>query len=191
MKILKFDEFINENAQITHINSKDELRNEIERIIGEDERVEGDTIDLNHLDVSRVKDMSCLFYPNEDGDDDWDDWDNWFHYFNFDISKWDVSNVANMDGMFYDCKYLNCDLSKWDVSNVTSMRSMFYGCEKFNGDLSRWDVSNVEDMDLMFYNCKSFKGNLDHWDVRNIKKRRLYDMFCGSLCKTPSWYHNE
>ena len=31
--------------------------------------------------------------------------------------------------MFYNCKYFNSNLSKWDVSNVKNMDSMFWGCE--------------------------------------------------------------
>ena len=41
------------------------------------------------------------------------------------LETWDVSNVEDMQFMFYDCKNLNCDLSKWNVSNVTDMDSMF------------------------------------------------------------------
>ena len=37
--------------------------------------------------------------------------------FNGDISKWDVSNVRNMNEMFCDSEF-NGDISKWNVSNV-------------------------------------------------------------------------
>ena len=45
----------------------------------------------------------------------------------------------------------NLILNNWDVSNVSNMNSMFYGAEKFNQPLNTWDVSNVSDTDDMFY----------------------------------------
>ena len=97
--------------------------------------------DLNFIDTSKITDMSKLFI-------------NINH--NFDVTKWDVSNVTNMLAMFYCCYDFNCDLSNWDVSNVTNMAGMFVGCENFNCDLSYWDVSNVTDMTCMFSGCKNF-----------------------------------
>ena len=47
-----------------------------------------------------------------------------------DLSKWNVSNVTNMDNMFDGCKKFNCDLSDWDVSNITCWKNMFSGCDK-------------------------------------------------------------
>ena len=41
---------------------------------------------------------------------------------NCQISNWDVSNVTNMEGMFYYCKEFNQPLNNWDVSNVTNMK---------------------------------------------------------------------
>jgi surface protein len=88
--------------------------------------------------------------------------------FNGDISKWDVSKVTDMDAMFYGCTNFNCDISKWNVSNVTSMARMFYGCKSFNGDISKWNVGNVENMHGMFCRCESFNGDLSKWDVSKV-----------------------
>jgi surface protein len=45
------------------------------------------------------------------------------------ISNWDVSNVADMSRMFYNCTGLtSIDLSNWDISNVTNMENMFNAC---------------------------------------------------------------
>ena len=44
--------------------------------------------------------------------------------FNGDISKWNVSNVTNMRGMFFSSNF-NGDISDWDVGNVTNMGHMF------------------------------------------------------------------
>lgn len=43
----------------------------------------------------------------------------------------------------------NGDISKWNTSNVENMDSMFYK-SSFNGDISKWDVSNVEDINSIF-----------------------------------------
>lgn len=73
-------------------------------------------------------------------------------HFNEDISKWDVSNVTDMSGMFYDACEFNQDLSCWNVTSVIDMSNMFYNACKFNKDISKWDVSNVADMSNIFGN---------------------------------------
>ena len=45
--------------------------------------------------------------------------------------------------MFVCCEKFNSNLSKWNVSSVVDMRGMFYNCENFNSDLSNWNVSSV------------------------------------------------
>ena len=47
--------------------------------------------------------------------------------FNGDISKWNVSNVTNMESMFADSNF-NGDISKWNVSNVTNNIKIFDKC---------------------------------------------------------------
>ena len=67
------------------------------------------------------------------------------------ISEWDVSNVTDMRGMFYYCTNFNCDISEGDVSNVKYMTRMCTYCEKLNCDISEWDVSNVKSFEKAFY----------------------------------------
>ena len=71
--------------------------------------------------------------------------------FNGDISKWDVSKVTNMEGMFYGARTFNGDISKWDTSKVTDMAYMFFGARTFNGDISRWNLCTVRSSDKMFH----------------------------------------
>ena len=67
---------------------------------------------LNWLDVSSIKDMSCIFKDTA---------------FNGDISEWDVSNVINMESMF-EYSSFNQDISNWNVDNVKYTRFIFYNC---------------------------------------------------------------
>ena len=55
--------------------------------------------------------------------------------FNGDISSWDVSNVTDMNAMFYSASAFNQDISSWDVSNVTTMEYMFVSASAFNQDI--------------------------------------------------------
>ena len=107
----------------------------------------GHDADLNHIDVSEVTNMDGVFscYSSDLGPK--------YKDLNPDISKWDVSNVINMNCMFAHCYNFNCDISKWDVSNVINMNCMFLKCKNFNQDLSHWNVSKVEDMMFMFDSC--------------------------------------
>ena len=53
-----------------------------------------------------------------------------------------------MSYMFRGASF-NGNISRWDVSQVYGMEGMF-DHSKFNGDISQWDVSNVKDMSYMF-----------------------------------------
>ena len=142
MKSLK--QFIQEKLVIKKSNNlpdykyfpgtKEELREIIEQRI----KTEGNNVDLNDIDVSKITDMSYLFSDL---------------YFRGKISNWDVSNVTNMKEMFYTCQSFNSDISSWDVSRVENMQGMFETCVNFNQDISNWDVSKVTNKQDMFVWC--------------------------------------
>ena len=89
--------------------TKEELQDIILRRI----KAEGNKVDLNDIDVSKITDMSKLFERTN---------------FNGDISSWDVSNVIHMGGMFWGCSKCNQDISNWNVSKVKNMNKMFLAC---------------------------------------------------------------
>ena len=92
-----------------------QTKKELQDIIKQRIKEEGNNVDLNDIDVSNIKDMSYLFFN--------------LISFNGDISKWDVSNVTNMSNMFYRCTKFNQDISKWNVSNVKYIEFMFTFCQ--------------------------------------------------------------
>ena len=55
--------------------------------------------------------------------------------FNQPLNNWNVSNVTDMDRMFFDARSFNQPLNKWDVSKVTNMSEMFNGASSFNQPL--------------------------------------------------------
>ena len=176
--------------------TKEELIENIKELLNK-----GET-DLNCIDTSAITDMSNLFkYIN-------------YLFENINISNWNVSNVTNMNYMFYNCCKFDCDLSKWNVSNVKDMKYMFIncynfkgkglenwdvsnvenmcgmldGCKYFNCDLSNWDVSNVENMEYMFYDCKKLNCNLFKWNTSKVIDMKGMFFNCDSLKNKPSWY---
>ena len=90
-----------------------ETKEELKDIIDKRIEQEGNKVDLNDIDVSKITDMSSLFERTD---------------FNGNISTWDVSNVTDMSYMFAWCEDFNQDISGWDISNVKNMNSVFAYC---------------------------------------------------------------
>ena len=200
MKSLKeslFDSDLVKKDILYRPKTKDELVD----CIKEQLKLQGSNANLNIIDVSEITDMSHLFYKfkskirnidiskwNVSGVKDMSGMFEDCISFNSDLSEWNVSMVEDMYNMFNNCTLFNSDLSKWDVSEVKYMSGMFYDCELFNSDLSKWDMSRVKDMVYMFYGCKSFNSDLSKWDVSNVEDMRSMFDRCKSLKKIPSWY---
>ncbi|WP_422105423.1 BspA family leucine-rich repeat surface protein [Winogradskyella sp.] len=85
-----------------------------------------------------------------------------------DFNAWNLSNITDINDMFYFAHAFNSDLDNWNVSNVTNMTTLFWGAETFNGNISTWDVSSVIDMDDMFDYAISFDQDLGGWDISSL-----------------------
>lgn len=169
-------------------------REELIKLIKKTIEEKGNDCDLNFIDTSFITDMSRLFnmFWKFNGDiSKWDvtnvtDMNNMFCVsgFNGDISNWDVSSVTDMSEMFYHSKF-NGDISNWDVSNVTNMYSMF-SVSEFNGDISKWDTSNVTDMSHMFASSE-FNGDISNWDTSNVTTMHRMFAYAEFDGDTSNW----
>jgi len=72
-----------------------------------------------------------------------------------DINNWDTSKVIDMYALFLWGKSFNQPLGNWNVSNVTNMQYMFYACGglPFEQDISAWNISNVTNF-FGFMDCR-------------------------------------
>lgn len=144
----------------------------------------GISCDLNHIDVSKVRNFDFLFHQSE-FNGSIDKWDvskvhtmfAMFHSSAFDgnISDWNVSKVENMARMF-ESSIFNGNLSKWKVTNAQDMDSMFSE-SLFNGDITTWDVSKTTNMSGMFYKSK-FNRDISQWSTKKVLS--MENMFCDS-----------
>lgn len=181
---------INKNYKNIYLykpNTWDDLRQIIvNRYKEQGPGTEQNPIDFNDTDVSRI----TTFYSGGNNGI------GLFQKMQFeyiDISDWDVSNIENMNWMFYNCSNLKSigDISNWDVSKVKYMGNMFRSCYMLEsvGDLSNWKVSNVENMYHMFNWCEKLQsvGDLSKWDISGVTDMQA--MFTNSGIKNmPSWY---
>ena len=84
---------------------------------------------ISNWRVSRVTDMSGLFYNRTT--------------FTGDISNWNVTNVVNMSSMFKNSLTFNSDISTWNTISVSDMTAMFQGTSNFNQNLNSWPVPEI------------------------------------------------
>ena len=143
-----------ENASKVVFNNRKDLQSYITHYCEK----HGPEADLNHIDVSRITDMSLLFA---------------FSDFNGDISNWDTSNVKDMSYMFIHSDF-NQPIGNWDVSRVEDMKGMFEGTP-FNQNLDKWNVSNVKDMSFMFADS-GLKFIPKNWKINDkTNTKSMYD----------------
>ncbi|MBQ9190354.1 MAG: BspA family leucine-rich repeat surface protein [Bacteroidaceae bacterium] len=99
-------------------------------------------------------------------------------------SKFKVSNVTDMTGMFDGCRKLETlNLYKWDISKVTTMYRMFKNCESLTAVDPSFllKTTNVTDMQEMFSGCSSLvnKEKVYGMKIATDKVTNMQEMFSG------------
>ena len=98
-----------------------------------------------------------------------------------DISAWDTSNVRDFTWTFSYSKF-NQNLSAWDMGEVKEIRGMFFQNHDFNGDVSAWKFRHLEDPSRAFYDARAFNQPMNGWNMTGVKT--LYYMLSVFLYKS-------
>ena len=154
----------------------DELKIIIEKRL----RQNPDDTNFNDIDVSQITSMRDLFLGTSLNN----------NMNKLDISEWDVSNVEDMEAMFYRCKYFDGKtIENWNVKNLKYANEMFYNCHSLNCDFSKWNIQNLEEAEDMFYRCESFEGKgLENWNTSNINTMSgMFDKCLKLNCDLSKW----
>lgn len=103
----------------------------------------------------------------------------------FDGNTVDVSNVKDLNYMFYDCSSLtSVDLSSWDVSNVETLNNLFQGCINLQTivGLEKWVTPNLKYIGMMFQNCQSLTSvDLSSFNTSKVEAFSSLFSYCKSL----------
>ena len=128
---------------------------------------------LNLLDTKEVKNMSYMFYGNENLE-------------KLDVSNFDTSNVTDMSYMFYGLKYIKkLDLSSFNAYMVQTISNMFNGMQNIEYiDLSNFNFNTLYAMDWLFFNCKKLKDvNIKNLNFSSANKNEYMFGECENITK--------
>ena len=105
-----------------------------------------------------------------------------------ETEKLDVSNVVNMEGMFYnnslknESKIKKLNVSNWNVSNVVNMNRTFMGLNNLKSlDVDNWNTSKVKDMYAVFQGLHELNElKMSNFDTSSITSEyNSSNMFVG------------
>ena len=105
-----------------------------------------------------------------------------------ETEKLDVSNVVNMEGMFFNntlknqSKIKKLNVSNWNVSNVVNMNRTFMGLNSLKSlDVDNWNTSKVKDMYAVFQGLNELNElKMSNFDTSSITSEyNSSNMFVG------------
>ena len=113
-----------------------------------------------------------------------------------DITKWNISNLIDMNSQFSYCESLlfflkndNNKYKKLDNLKVEDISNLFSGCKSLTSlpDISNLKTENVTDMNSMFKGCYSLISlpDISKWDTRYVTNMSGMFNECFSLTSLP------
>lgn len=120
-------------------------------------------IDFSKIDVSKVTDMSYMFFRS--------------NFSSINLSSWNTKNLKYVDGLFSGAtKSKNIDLSSWDVRSLLRTNKMFASAGTEHINLSGWNSGQLTDTSNMFHDTYALQTlNLDGFNTSNVTN--MFGMF--------------
>ena len=124
-------------------------------------------IDFSKIDVSKVTDMSWMFFRS--------------NFSSVDLSSWNTKNLKYVGHLFSGAiKPKNIDLSSWDVGSLLGADNMFSSAGTEHINLSGWNSSQLTDTSNMFLDTYALQTlNLDGFNTSNVTN--MFGMFATSV----------
>ena len=124
-------------------------------------------IDFSKIDVSKVTDISYMFFRS--------------NFSSIDLSSWDTKRLKYVDGLFSGAiKPKNIDLSSWDVRSLLRTNKMFASAGTEHINLSGWNSNQLTDTSEMFLDTYVLQTlNLDGFNTSNVTN--MSGMFATSV----------
>ena len=118
---------------------------------------------MNSMFTANNGNPGYMFFNAENSVSRWDTSNVTTMYHTF-MNTGDGDHAVNKNRAF------NQDITRWNVSKVRNMEGMFLGSTRFNQNIQCWDVSSVEDISYMFWMATGFNQNLGAWDLSSLRK---------------------
>lgn len=104
-----------------------------------------------------------------------------------DFSNWDLSNIIDATGAFYNCYNLKTlsmpENSNRNFKNLKKTSQMFWGCSKLvDPDFSKCDFRNIEDAQYMFSGCSNI-NSITFPEINTMSNKLINTSYMFDSCK--------
>ena len=118
-----------------------------------------------------------------------------------DFGKWDITNINNMEGLFWNCwnlTHISNNIFQWNTINLRNIHGMFFGCVNmiYLPNISKWNTNNLESMTELFHYCESLRKvpDISKYNLEKITSLNLIFADCKFLKSLPdisNWNTNN
>ena len=138
-----------------------------------------ETLEVDLIEINKISNMSFMFSECN-------------NIIFFDLSKFDTSEIYNINSMFSNCislKNIPNNFSKFNTINIKYMSYLFSNCEQLENlpDISKWNISKCINISYLFNKCFNLieLPDLSKWNTHKVTDMSLLFNECISLKKMP------